>query len=306
MDFSFLTKHLAQKYARRSRRFKGKGAEVQQIFNDKGLYFLPRDVYCSLPSVKEIESSFEYQGEGLPWHDPALFDRDRLLAFLKELEPFAREFDPPREGHFDQPERFYWDNGFFGGADALTYYSILRRYQPARVLEIGSGFSTLLAAEALKRNGRGDVVCIEPYPRAFLKNMRLKELIQKPAQDMTADWFNDHLQDGDVLFIDSTHTVKTGGDCLYLYLKILPQLKAKVFIHSHDIFLPEAMPKEWQLKNHWYFNEQYLLYALLLGNANFEVLYGTNYHRRVNPEAFAAYNGSKSKPEGGSFWYRRV
>ena len=49
-----------------------------------------------------------------------------------------------------------------------------------------------------------------------------------------------------------------------------------------------------------------LLYALLLGNVEFEVLYGTNYHRRVNPVEFAAYNGSASKPEGGSFWYRRV
>lgn len=307
MNFGFLTKHLAEKYARRCRRFRRKGPEIQQLFNNHGVYFLPHNYYCPVPSAKEVSESFEYERDGLPWHDPVVFNRERMLAFLKELEPFAREFVPPQEGESGRPEESFSKNGFFQDADATAYYAVLRRFQPARVIEIGSGFSTLVAAQALARNGRGELICIEPYPRAVLREIKaVKELIEKPVQALSINWFNETLQDGDVLFIDSTHIVKTGSDCLHLYLKILPYLNAELLIHSHDIFLPEAMPQDWQLDRRFYFTEQYLLYALLLGNPGFEAVYGSNYHRRVNPAEFAAFNGPDSKPEGGSFWYRKL
>ncbi len=107
-----------------------------------------------------------------------------------------------------------WDVSY---SDAMSYYSIIRHLRPKKVLEIGSGFSSLIALEALQKNGTGSLTCIEPFPREFLKKNTAIDLVQKPAQEITAQYINDTLDNGDILCIDSTHTVKHGSDCLHLY-----------------------------------------------------------------------------------------
>jgi predicted O-methyltransferase YrrM len=302
-----LAKLRYQQLIRRARRGKRKDEAVQQLFNSQGIFFLPKNYHAALPTVEEIKDSFEYRGDEPPYLDPELFDAEQMKAFLDELAPFTREFRAPVEDAKGTADAFFWANGFFEWSDALAYYALLRRFRPRRVLEIGSGFSTFVAAAALAKNGSGELLCIEPYPRPFLLRIQgVREIIRKPVQKVPLAFFQDRLGDGDVLFIDSSHTVKTGSDCLYLYLKVLPYLKSALLIHSHDIFLPEAVPQDWQTQKHFYFTEQYLLLALLLGNPRFEVVYGTQYHRRMDLERLTAFNRPHSKPEGTSFWYRRV
>jgi hypothetical protein len=91
------------------------------------------------------------------------------------------------------------------------------------------------------------------------------------VQELHYSWFNS-LRENDVLFIDSTHMVKIGGDVVYLYLEVLPRLNSGVLVHTHDIFLPLEYPRDWVLKNHWFWSEQYLLQAFLAFNDQFEVL----------------------------------
>jgi predicted O-methyltransferase YrrM len=281
---------------------------VRKMFQDAGLNIEICNYYSPIPTVDDITGSFEYESDGLPYCDPKVFHDRRLARFLEKLSGYAREFNPEVEGDFDTAARFFWANPMFSHADAMAYYCMIRLLRPRRIVEIGSGISALIALEALERNGRGTLTCIEPYPREFLKRAvpRLDRLIVKKAQEMPLAFFNDELGNGDILFIDTTHTVKIGSDCIYLYLKILPYLKPKVMIHAHDIFLPRAFPQDWALIEQLYWTEPYLLYALLLDNPKFRVMYGAQYHMARHHDRLEAMMGGKYPAIGCSLWFRRV
>ena len=106
--------------------------------------------------------------------------------------------------------------------------------------------------------------------------------MEKQIQDIDLDFFS-QLQSGDILFIDSSHTIKIGGDVNYLFLEVLPRLKPGVIVHVHDIFLPFDYRRDWVKKEFRFWTEQYLLQAFLIFNSEFEVLmangYLNHYHR---------------------------
>jgi len=113
---------------------------------------------------------------------------------------------------------------------------------------------------------------------------------------------------GDILFIDSSHVLKVGGDVQYEYLEILPRLKRGVVVHVHDIFLPGEYPNEWVREEHVFWNEQYLLQAFLSFNDSFEVLWAGSFMHRKHPEklaeCFPGYHPASCHP--GSFWMRKT
>lgn len=63
-------------------------------------------------------------------------------------------------------------------------------------------------------------------------------------ENIELEYFS-NLEDGDVLFIDSTHVSKMGSDVNYLFFEIIPRLKKGVYIHLHDIIYPFEYPMEW-------------------------------------------------------------
>nr|WP_241735807.1 class I SAM-dependent methyltransferase [Aquisalinus flavus] len=186
----------------------------------------------------------------------------------------------------------------------MSYYSILRYLEPKNIVEIGSGFSTLVALQAVSRNGNaGKVTCVEPYPRDFIVRNPDINLVQKPAQEIEPDYLNDTLRDGDVLFIDSTHTVKHNSDCLRIYLKLLPQIRHDIHVHVHDIYLPQPYSLQMMRDRQIYWTEQYLLAAYLTGNSRTKILYGSNYLQLRHPERLAAFMHGRQKPGGASLWF---
>lgn len=276
------------------------------VLQDHGVTLTPANFYSTVPSMSEIDASFEATSP-FPYLHAPLFDRDALLGVLQELAPFAGELQGPREDDHDRPSGFFWDNGQFGYSDAIAYYCFLRSRKPKTVLEIGAGFSTLVASAALEANGHGEIVCIEPYPRPFLEGIaRVREVVRSPIQAIGADWINETLHDGDVLFIDSTHTVKIGSDCLHLYLRVLPALRRRLLVHVHDIFLPDGMPQKWARDLHVYWTEQYLLMAYLLDNPKVRTLWGSHYHAAANHAALEAMMPPGVLPGGSSFWFERT
>jgi hypothetical protein len=153
-------------------------------------------------------------------------------------------------------------------------------------------------------NGVGEIWEVEPYPRPFLEKLpAITKFFRNPIQELSINMF-DELQSGDVLFIDSTHTVKASSDCTFIYLKALKRLKNDVYIHSHDIFLPDPYPPDWNLNHHIYWTEQYLLQAVLLNNYKFKVLFGSNYHHIFNKDLLDTFMDGKATSGGGSFWYK--
>jgi hypothetical protein len=279
--------------------------QMRAALNEVGLHLTRAHFYSSIPSVREITSSFEYQEGPPPYADSPIFDAPFLRSFLSELMPFAAEFSPPVQGDAQNPAGFFWSNPAFGFSDAMAYWCMLRRFQPEVVLEVGSGYSTWIATAAVRANGRGRVVCVEPFPKPFLHQLDI-ELVQKPVQELPLEFFNERLTRGSVLFLDSTHTVKTGSDCLHLYLRILPRLRQQLYVHAHDIFLPDGYPQSWLLEKDLHWTEQYLLLALLEGNPNFRMLFGSRYHHLYHRTELEALMGGKAGTGGGSFWFERI
>ena len=236
-----------------------------------------------------------------------------------EHERFLREAFARFIGDYDFPERlsedacplgFFTQNSQFSWLDSRTYFVMLRELHPRRVIEIGGGYSTLLACDVNVRflGGNARISCVEPYPRDFLHNPALGlQLIEDKIQNVGASLF-DELAAGDVLFIDSSHVAKTGSDVNHIYFEILPRLRAGVVIHIHDIFLPHDYKKDWVLQENRSWNEQYVLRALLMYSARFRVRFGCCYALHRFPEllrtALAFADGRTFG--GGSFWIETV
>lgn len=111
---------------------------------------------------------------------------------------------------------------------------------------------------------------------------------------------------GDVLFVDTTHTVKTGGDVDRIFLDLLPRLASGVWIHIHDIFLPYEYPREWVIDERRAWAEQYLVQAFLSFNDAFRVELPLYAVARACPERLAAVVPSFSpRFAPGAFWISR-
>lgn len=147
---------------------------------------------------------------------------------------------------------------------------------------------------------------IDPFSAKFEKLLEkgfpgFGRLIKKPVENIELSFF-DELEANDILFIDSSHVIRLMGDVLFLYLEVIPRLKPGVIIHAHDILLPKHILKEWIFKRHWFWTEQYLLWAFLSFNTKYEILFSAQYMKKYTGELQSIFPGYWA---GGSFWFRR-
>ncbi len=224
-------------------------------------------------------------------------------------------------GDYDYPEHapaededldsFYTRNSQFSWLDSRLLFVLLRHWQPSRIIEVGSGYSSLLMADVNHRflDGRVEICCIEPYPRPFLRRgiPGIAQVIEERVQIVPQTLY-DELEAGDILFIDSSHVSKTGSDVNELLLEVVPNLRPGVRIHVHDIFLPAEYPRHWVIDEYRSWNEQYLPRALLTHSSGFRVLFGSNYAFLKYPERVLAALGPGVRRAfgGGSFWFERT
>jgi len=132
----------------------------------------------------------------------------------------------------------------------------------------------------------------------------LQTLMEKNVQEIDLEFFF-QLQSGDFLFIDSSHTIKIGGDVNYLFLEVLLRLNPGVIVHVHDVFLPFEYRRDWVLDEFRFWTEQYLLQAFLTFNSEFEVLLANYYLSHYHQEHLKAAFPDLPRWIGGSFWMRR-
>jgi hypothetical protein len=194
----------------------------------------------------------------------------------------------------------------FRGVDALVAYCMVRHFQPELIAEVGSGWSSLVLSQAAAKNKNSALICIDPFPSDVLRKgfPALRSLIEKKIQDIDLKFFS-QLGSGDVLFIDSSHTVKIGSDVNYLFLEVLPRLRPGVIVHVHDIFMPFEYRRDWVLDEFRFWTEQYILQAFLTFNSEFDVLLANSYLNHYHQQELKAAFRGLSSWAGGSFWMRR-
>jgi predicted O-methyltransferase YrrM len=232
------------------------------------------------------------------------------LRFLeKELAPYFDELSPPDDPTF--PGDFALWNSYYQSVDVEVLYAMIRRLEPKRVLEIGSGSSTLVTASACSRNAAeghpAEFVAVDPEPRRDLPSVPgLTRVERVKAQDIPLDRYLE-LESNDVLFVDSSHVVKTGSDVNFLILEVLPRLRPGVVVHFHDIFLPYEYPPAWYERG-TYLTEQYLLHAFLIGNRDYRVVFAAHALVRAERERVSALIPSlRARDEHfpAAFWIER-
>lgn len=218
------------------------------------------------------------------------FDLDAQAALLAELAPLGEELGATG---------YAFANRFYEHVDAETAYAMVRRHRPARVVELGSGFSTQVLRAALTANGGGEHAGYDPYTTT-------EGVHAVAAQDVPEEVFAGLGRD-DVLFVDTTHLVKTGGDVNRVVLDVLPALAPGVLVHFHDVWLPYEYHRALTetLGANW--SEQYLLQAFLSGNDGWEVLLANAALARDRRDAvraaFPEWDPVTEYPS--AFWIRR-
>jgi predicted O-methyltransferase YrrM len=259
-------------------------------------YAAPGHFYS--PLTAEADRSRALSWTGAPGVDLA---EERQLALAAQLRPLLAE---PLPG-----PRFVPDNIMFGAGDAAVYRAMLAHLRPARVLEVGSGYSTAVALDEADANAALsglEITCIEPFPERLLSILTGSDrgrlsLLRQPVQNVTPALYR-RLGRNDVLFIDSTHVVKAGSDVVWLFLHVLPRLAAGVVVHVHDVFWPFEYPAQW-LRQGRDWTEAYLVHAFLAGNASWEILLFPSWLWQCKQELVPQHLADE-RP--GSIWLRKL
>lgn len=196
-------------------------------------------------------------------------------------------------------------NGYYPTPDAEIYAATILDAKPKEIVEVGSGFSTLVARTAIRYgNLPTKLTVIDPSPRTDVKSAA-DEIINAYVEDSPLEgraWSADSL-----LFIDSSHVCRSRGDLPYLFCKVLPALPEGLTVHVHDIFLPYEYPTNY---DKYCYTEQYLLHCLLGNSARYRTMFSTHYLSRDHGEpmrqVFSPKVGVDPIYNGASYWLKIV
>ena len=285
----------------------GYGVEICRRF---GFHPVRLHYYQPIPRYETVPESAFDEPARLPGF---AIDTQKVQTTLRELGSFGDEANWPREPR--PPGEYTAANDNFGFSSAALLHAFIRAHGARKVVEIGGGFSSLISLAALARNhgpSGFEFVCVEPYPPAWLEQAIARagasaKLIRQPAERLDPAMLAD-LGENDILFIDSSHCVRLASDVNFLFLQVVPRLRPGVIVHVHDIYIPYEYPRSHFFgPNKLFWNEQYLLQALLTDNPRLEVILPAFMAQKDMAEAFAAafphFDPSMDRTSS-SFWLR--
>ena len=271
----------------------------------------PGHFYSPIPNLPELEAAADrLWPEKYPTELAGIDLRpDQQLETFSTIAKLARAMEINE--HKTEPWRYYSDNVAYGMGDALILHGMLRHCRPQRLVEVGSGHSSAMILDTVEHylGGKTEVTFIEPYPELLSSLLRAADhervtIVPTQIQDVPLEVFT-ALQSGDVLFIDSTHVLKTGSDVAWLYANILPNLNEGVYVHIHDVFYPFEYRREWVLEGRAW-TEAYLVRAFLTLNSDFEIVLFSDWLANLHEARIEAELPAMLANTGAALWLRRV
>jgi predicted O-methyltransferase YrrM len=261
-----------------------------------GLLILPNHYYSPVSSTRALRKTVASWNQPIDLsHLP--IDRDRQREVLARLSTFQAEYAD--NGAYQRASRQLAGPGY-GPIEAQALHGFVRAFRPRRVIEIGSGVSTMCMLEAIRANesaglGTTAITCIEPHPSEPLKAAPVK-LLKSAVENVALSLF-DELETGDLLFVDSTHAFRPVGDVSRIYLEIFPKLKPGVLIHVHDVYIPYSFQRDLE-RSYMQSMETALLIAMLAHSTRYEVLLCMSQLHYEDPDllkqAFPTYSPRKN------------
>lgn len=280
----------------------------KRIFCALGIYPVRDHYYEPLYNPAHLRAPLDHDRElpGLDLNEKEQLDLLAGFDYAKELQEI------PRLRAEAQPLQYCYENDSFLCGDSEFLYSAIRHFKPGKIIEIGSGNSTLMAIRAIQANKSEapdyscQHICIEPYEMQWLESTGV-QVIRQRVEEVDAALF-EGLGQNDILFIDSSHVIRPQGDVLFEYLDLLPRLRPGVLVHIHDIFTPQDYPEDWVVGHVRQWNEQYLLEAFLSFNSEFRVIGALRWLTHHHFDAMArVFPVLREHPDAipGSFWIVR-
>lgn len=278
--------------------------------NERHMCYPAGHFYSPIVNIEEIK-----EREQEIWDEKSVMELPGIelninyqFQLINEFSKFYKEI--PFQEKKVNSYRYYFQNPAFSFSDGIILYSFIRHFSPSKIIEVGSGFSSALILDTIDQLKRTDVdvTFIEPYADLLFSLLSDKDkgkvlIIEKNLQQINLSFFK-KLKKDDILFIDSSHVVKTGSDVNYLILNILPSLNKGVIIHFHDIFYPFEYPQNWVFEGRSW-NEVYFLRSFLMFNNNFEIMLFPDFIHKNHKEYFSKMPYC-FKNSGGSIWIRKV
>lgn len=267
-------------------------AIFKRVARRAGYHVVRADYYSPIPQLEELSPSLWTEPAAMPGVDLRL--EDSLVSLETELAPHIASWVPANGWHPHNP--------MFGPLDAEVLYGLVRHLRPRRILEIGAGWSTLVIADAID-----GLACehesVDPFPSKVLDGRPVTRL---SATDIPSERFA-ALEAGDILFIDTTHTVRPGGDVVHLLLGVLPTLAPGVVVQVHDFFRAFEYPRVLMERFGVYWQEHYLLQAMLADTRGWEVLFANHVLARLHGDRVRAVVPSLTEAAApSSLWMRRL
>jgi hypothetical protein len=283
-------------------------AEVQKL--TVGLHFPPGHYYSPIANLDEIRLHHDAIFDKIPRELPAIDLREAQQSELfNQWKPYFPEADFPTTKQ--KGRRYYTPNGWYPYEDAVVLFCMMRHFRPARIIEVGSGFSSCVILDANERFFENQIQCtfIEPEPERFLQAISREDrervnLLCQDVRSIEPEHFQS-LSRGDILLIDSSHVSKINSDVNYLLFHVLPLLQSGVLVHFHDIFYPFEYPAPWVYEG-WSWNETYLLRAFLQYNQTFRICFFNSFWRRFHADEIQATIPRALNEGGGSLWLQKV
>lgn len=260
--------------------------------------------YSPFPDVDLLESDPNSLYRNKEYFGIHIREKEQI-DLMNELSTYFEDYNLN-----DEKIRYNFQNDYYSHSDALVLHAMLRKIKPARLIEVGSGFSSAVTLDTNEFyfDNNMDLTFIEPYPDRLKSLLKYEdydnvEIIESNLQDVNLDFFK-KLNENDILFVDSSHVSKADSDVNYLIHSILPNLNKGVYIHFHDIYNRFEYSLDW-IKRGRCWNESYILRAFLEFNDHFEILLFYSYMLEEHPDKlrFPDYITGKS---GGSFWMKKI
>jgi Methyltransferase domain len=173
--------------------------------------------YSPIVDPETVKGYWEREINTAPGALPGIeLDLDAMVATLHRWSEVIDSGVFPDER---QPgRRFFAKNINFPLGDAMVLRALIADRRPRRIIEIGSGNSTMCMLDALDEFGLTEtkIWCIDPnlerLQRLLPTGDRERVVLRaRPVQTFQTSFFRS-LEENDLLFIDSTHVVKTGSD----------------------------------------------------------------------------------------------
>lgn len=238
-----------------------------------GVDILPHHFYSAVPDVRALTASNEWRAPstmlGVSGADVDVQLREAQDWFTPEVGVALRETDV----HADACRENGADG--YGPMEAQFLHAFVATRHPRRIVQVGAGVTTAVILAAARRHGVDvEVTAVDPFPTPLLERLAADgsiTLLRSPAQTVAMETFT-ALEDGDLLLVDSTHTVKVGSEVNRMILEVLPRLKAGVVVHVHDIMFPYDYQPDTLDGRLFFWDESTLLHAFLIGNDHARIL----------------------------------